>query len=61
MCHLIGGPLIGEHIVRLPNCAKNQIDKTMGFDHFLPLFCKNIEPNHKVQWNDHVVQCTQSL
>lgn len=55
MCHLIGGTPIGDRMVRLPNYAKKLIDKTIGFSHFLPLSCENINPNHKVQWNDHAI------
>lgn len=41
---LIGGPLIGERIASWPSRPWKSHEHDSGFDHFLPLLCKNLNP-----------------
>lgn len=41
MIDLTGGPLIGDHVSRLPSCAINDKDTTLALTNFSP-FCLKI-------------------
>ena len=42
MLDLTGGPLFGDHVVRLPTYAMNQMHTTLALATFFPLLFENI-------------------